>query len=197
MSGSPERVYCLPSSALPEPREEVLPLPDELYRRLGREGEFRLRDEVETDESWRQIIPYAVVTSGGRVLLVERLRGGSETRLHARLSIGLGGHINPVDGDADRDVVEGGLMRELAEELHIGGYRAEPVGLIHSAEGAVSRVHTGVLLLVRAAEPPRVRERHKLAGRMATWEEVEAASERLEGWSRLALRHLRARHAVS
>lgn len=196
MTAAPERVYCLPAAALPRPRETVLPLDDALYRRLATEGEYRLRDEVETDEAWRQIIPYAVVTEGPRVLLVERLRSGSEARLHAKWSIGLGGHINPGDLGGARDVIEAGLARELAEELELGAYRTEPLGLIHSAEGAVSRVHTGVLLRVRTETPPRVRERHKLAGGMAAWDEVAAAYERLEGWSRLAVDHLRAGRAA-
>jgi predicted NUDIX family phosphoesterase len=191
-----EHVYCVPAASLPKPQGEVLPLGRELYARLLVGGAFRPRAEAEADESWRQIIPYAAVAQGGKVLLVERLAGGSESRLHKELSIGLGGHINPEDmglenmGNA-RDLIEAALNRELREELEIGAFFAEAVGLIHRSETPVERVHTGVLYRVRSAGPVRVRETTKLAGHMVLPEELEGLFERLEGWSQVAWRFLR------
>ena len=94
----PEEVFCLPTAQLPEPSPHVLPLDETLYHFITKEGEFRVRSRVETNERFRQIIPYAVLEQESHIFLVERLKAGSEARLHNRLSIGLGGHINPVDG---------------------------------------------------------------------------------------------------
>ncbi len=185
-----ERVYCLASSRLPEPSPEVLPLTPELFRLIATQGEFRLRAEVEEDEAYRQIIPYAVVEQSGQVLLVERLRAGSEARLHAKLSIGLGGHINPEDLGGARDPVEAALARELREELEIGAFFAEAVGLIHRDESSVERVHTCVLYHVRTPGRTGVRETKKLRGRLATPEEIIRQRDRLELWSQAALRFL-------
>ncbi len=188
-----EEVFCLKAAHLPEPSPDVLPLNRSLYRRIAEQGEFRARDAAETDETYRQIIPYAVLYQEGRVLLVERLKAGSEARLHNRLSIGLGGHINPIDHANARDPIEGALTRELREELHMEAFFAEAVGLIHRAETAVERVHTGILYRVKTPaerEEVSVRETHKLAGGFVTWEEVEKVEERLELWSQAAFRFL-------
>jgi predicted NUDIX family phosphoesterase len=181
-----ELVYCVRTKDLPLPQEAVLPLDKAEYDRLLKVGEFRLRDEVEVDPQWRQIIPYAVVTRWDQVLLVERLRAGSEARLHDQLSIGLGGHINPSDHPNARDLFEGGLARELREELYIGAYFSKALGLIHSDEGPVSQVHTGLLYRIRTLGDVRVRETKKLAGRLVGSDVVGNQLGRLEGWSRLA-----------
>ena len=182
----PELVYCVAATELAKPREAVIPLDETEYNRLLEVGEFRIRDEVEEDPYWRQIIPYAVVTRQDRILLVERLRAGTETRLHDRLSIGLGGHINPSNHPNARDLFEGGLIRELQEELYIGAYCSKVLGLIHSSEGSVSLVHTGLLYRVHTFEDVRVRETEKLGGQLVEWNTVRKQQKRLEGWSRLA-----------
>ncbi len=188
----PEEVFCLPADRLPEPSPDVLPLDEALYELIAEKGEFRARDSVETDETYRQIIPYAVLLQENRIFLVERLKAGSEARLHNRLSLGLGGHINPIDHANARDPIEGALARELREELHIGAFFAEAVGLIHRAETVVERVHTGILYRARIPNEGEVavRETHKLAGGFVKWQEVEEVEERLELWSQAAFRFL-------
>lgn len=181
-----ELVYCVATAELTDPQEVVIPLQRDEYDRLLEIGEFRQRDEVEEDPSWRQIIPYAVVTRRDQILLVERLRAGRESRLHDQLSIGLGGHINPSNHPNARDIFEGGLIRELQEELYIGAYCSTVMGLIHSNEGSVNLVHTGLLYWIRTFEDVRVRETQKLDGKLVRWDEVGKVREQLEGWSRLA-----------
>ena len=162
--------------------------------------------------SWRQIIPYAVIQCEGQVLLVERLKAGSESRLHNKMSIGMGGHINPQDHLADhqktapqkttpqktaqkkttseQDVLEAALVRELREELVIGGFVFDAKALIHRSENAVEQVHTGLLYLVTVPEPVAVRETHKLAGHFVPFADVGTHFERLEGWSQAAYQFL-------
>ena len=196
----PEEVFCLPTAQLPEPSPHVLPLDETLYRFIAHKGEFKVRSEVETDERFRQIIPYAVLEQEGHIFLVERLRAGSEARLHNLLSIGLGGHINPVDGSViganARDPIEGALTRELREELAIKAFFAEAVGLIHRDETPVERVHTGILYRVKTPGEVKVRETDKLAGGFVPWQEVEEVEDRLELWSQAAMRFLRKTETV-
>ena len=185
-----EHVYCLSTDALPEPQGEVLPLSKELYKRLATEGRFLPRAEVEEDPRWRQIIPYAVLERLETLFLVRRLGAGAETRLHDRFSIGIGGHINPFDHANARDPLEGALARELREELHIRAFFAQAVGLIHTSETLVDRVHTGVLYHVRSRGEVTVRETHKLSGGFVPWSEVAEKMVKLEGWSQAAFRFL-------
>ncbi len=194
-----EQVYCVPAERLPSPQPEALALTDDLYQLLVREGQFLTRDDVEEDPTWRQIIPYAVIQCEGQVLLVERLKAGSESRLHNKMSIGMGGHINPQDHLEDnqktapeQDVLEAALVRELREELVIGGFAFEAKALIHRSENAVEQVHTGLLYLVTVPEPVDVRETHKLAGHFVPLAEVGTHVERLEGWSQAAYQFLQA-----
>ncbi len=186
----PEQVYCIPTNLLPEPSQGTLPLSLELYTLLATQGSYRSRDQAETDPTWRQIIPYAVVMKEDKVLLVERLKAGTESRLHNLYSLGIGGHINPVDHVNARGIIEGGLIRELREELELGAFSAEAVALIHRADNEVSRVHTGVLYKVQVVGEVKIQETHKLAGEFVTWAEVGERFEKLEGWSQAAYEFL-------
>jgi len=150
---------------------------------------FALRDRVEEDASLKQIIPYVVLRHDDRIFLVERTRGGSEARLRDKLSIGLGGHINPSDGDRAADRVTAGMERELTEEVALPpGWCAKPIGLLNDDIEAVGRVHFGLVYVADLPSPDvRIRETSKLAGAFATREEVRAAYPRLESWSRFVV----------
>ena len=56
-------------------------------------GSFVERPAAETDPSYKQIIPYAVVSHSGSYFLLKRKSAQSEQRLHNKLSIGIGGHV--------------------------------------------------------------------------------------------------------
>ena len=184
-----ELIYCLAAKQLPTPNKnaKVLPLTKELYKFIATEGTFLPRDNVEEDENYRQIIPYAVIVQEDKVFLVERLKKGNETRLHNFLSIGIGGHINDENHSNAQDIIEGGLAKELQEELHIGVYVAEAIGLLHDNASPVSRVHTGVLYKVKSAGEVSVKETNKLMGKFTSWQQVTKQYDALEGWSRAAL----------
>ncbi|HKV44026.1 MAG TPA: hypothetical protein VJT32_05035 [bacterium] len=146
---------------------------------------FAPRARVEDDPSLKQIIPYVVLRHRETIFLVRRTRGGSEARLREKLSVGLGGHINPEDvGDAV-DPVEAGMRRELAEEVEVpAGWQARPVGVINDDIEPVGRVHFGLVYVADLPAPDvRVRETTKLAGAFAALHEIRAAYDRLETWS--------------
>jgi len=150
---------------------------------------FAPRARVEDDPSLKQIIPYVVLRYQDRIFLVRRTRAGSEERLREKLSVGLGGHINPEDVADAADPVDAGMRRELAEEVDVpAGWRARPVGVINDDLEAVGRVHFGLVYLADLPTADvRVRERSKLAGAFATLDEVRAAYDRLETWSQFVV----------
>ena len=83
--------------------------------RIEANGFFVERAYAERTPTLKQVIPYTVVVSGdGGVFLTKRLPQGGESRLVGKLSIGIGGHINPVDHG---DIIAEGTARELEEEL--------------------------------------------------------------------------------
>lgn len=153
-------------------------------------GTFMDRPLAEESPAFKQLIPYVVVRDGARTFLMERTDAGGDARLHRKASIGVGGHLNPVDDGPDP--LSAGLRREWAEELDADW---EPVfrlvGLLNDDSNAVGSVHLGVVFTVEAAgRPIAVREHDKLTARMADADELLAARERMETWSRLVADHL-------
>lgn len=156
---------------------------------VAREGCFRSRAEMERDRSWKQVIPYLVLRDGPRYFLMRRTRAGGDERLHDRWSIGVGGHLNPGDGD-----LAGGLRREWAEEIRS---EFEPefrlVGLLNDDTTEVGSVHVGAVYVADAAgRAVSIRETDKLSGAFASRAEVAAVRDRLETWSALVFDHLEA-----
>ena len=153
-------------------------------------GQFLDRPLAEEDPAFKQLIPYVVVRDGELVYLMERTAAGGDPRLHGKASIGVGGHLNPVD--EGEDALADGLRREWSEEL-VADW--EPtfrlIGLLNDDSNPVGSVHLGVVFEVDAAgRGVDVREHEKLTGRFATHAEVRAAWDRMETWSRLVADHL-------
>jgi predicted NUDIX family phosphoesterase len=150
-------------------------------------GEFRPRTQMEVDRSWKQVIPYLVLRDGPRYFLMRRTRAGSDARLHDRWSIGVGGHLNPGDGD-----LAGGLRREWREEVTAD---FEPeftlIGLLNDDTTEVGSVHVGAVYVADAGgRDVAIRETEKLAGAFADAAEVAAVVEWMESWSALVFAHL-------
>ena len=157
---------------------------------LSADGSFMERPLAEESPDFKQLIPYVVVRDGERTFLMERTDAGGDARLHGKASIGVGGHLNPVDGG--EDPLTDGLRREWAEEL-VADWEPEfrLVGLLNDDSNPVGSVHLGVVFEVDAAgRSVEVREHEKLTGRFATQAEVHAAWDRMETWSRLVASHL-------
>lgn len=187
----PERVLVLPRAQVPggcdfrgirEADADALAV---LRHAVATHGRYFDRPLAEDDPSHKQLIPYVVVRDGSGVFLMERTDAGGDARLHGKASIGVGGHLNPVD--EGEDALMAGLRREWAEELEADW---EPdfrlVGLLNDDSNPVGAVHLGVVFTVDAGgRAVGVRERDKLIGAFVHAREVDAAWDRLETWSQL------------
>ena len=162
----------------------------EALETVRREGRFVRRGDAEEDPTLKQVIPYLVLRDGDAWFLMRRTRAGGDARLHDLWSIGVGGHLNPGDGD-----VAGGLRREWAEEIDAAFEpEFEPVGLLNDDTTAVGAVHVGFVYVADAAgRPVAIRETDKLAGAFASTAEVAAVRDAMETWSQLAFDALAAR----
>ena len=143
---------------------------------VQRSGFFVERSKAELNPDWKQVIPYNIVVSGSQVLLLKRTKAGGEARLHHKLSIGVGGHLNPEDLDEStpsRNPIPRGTERELAEELALdGSFELEPVGLINDDANPVGAVHVGLVQLVRLQGTVEIRETQVLEGRLTGADEL-------------------------
>ena len=85
---------------------------------------FMDRSAAEDDPSHKQLIAYCIFRCGERILHYTRGKAGGESRLHAKISVGVGGHINPIDtgeGRTGPTAYHAAVAREIAEELEIDG----------------------------------------------------------------------------
>ncbi|AJC23838.1 hypothetical protein IGX41_07070 [Bacillus velezensis] len=149
------------------------------------------RGDAEEDPRFKQPIPYVVIRRDDEVFVYERLAGGGESRLHNKLSLGFGGHMNPMEGTASfTEVLKQNTDRELAEELYIREEDKQNIvtlGLINDDENDVGKVHIGILsaLQLASAAQVEVKEKDQIAGRWMKLSELkeENVYQRLEAWS--------------
>jgi predicted NUDIX family phosphoesterase len=146
---------------------------------------FRPRREVETDPAFKQIIPYLVLRCGGAVFHYRRGGAGTESRLAALRSVGIGGHVS--DASA-ADPYRAGMLRELSEEVEIGRHAERLVGFINDDGTAVGSVHLGVVHLFELEAPAvRVRDAALSGGGFAPPAELLARRAEFETWSQFVL----------
>ena len=152
---------------------------------------FKARNTVEKDFTLKQIIPYVVVQCGDRFLSIQRTTKQTESRLHNKYSVGVGGHINNTD-TASGSVIEAGMRRELNEEISIPGEMScDLVGIINDDSTEVARVHTGFVFLLKTSSPDfQVMEIDHHQAQWRTTKELIALGDQLESWSQLVLEHI-------
>lgn len=151
---------------------------------------FLPRGAAEDDPTHKQLIPYLVLHHGHRVLCYTRGKAGGEARLHAKMSIGIGGHINDGDTHAahfDEAAYFRAVERELHEELEIpGAYRQRIAALLNDDSNDVGRVHLGVVHLIEVDSPDiRPREDAIRDLRFLEVAELRPLRDRLESWSQI------------
>jgi len=150
---------------------------------------FMPRSAAEEDPSYKQLIPYCVFTCNGHVFQYTRGSGVGESRLKAKRSIGVGGHISKEDAAGGQDPYQTGLARELEEEVEFPS--EEIVGMINDDETPVGQVHLGVVHLFRLKEPKvHPREPSMTDVGFVTPAELARERDRLETWSQICLSHL-------
>jgi predicted NUDIX family phosphoesterase len=130
-----EKVLCIPAHMSYE----------DIERFVDVESLYISREEAETDDNYRQIIPYCIFFNNDsqRFLIYKRTKIGKETRLRDKYSIGVGGHVNPSDGFG-WEAVNNAMRREAQEELGVIPRKTLGDIYIELNETAVDRVHLGV-----------------------------------------------------
>lgn len=165
--------------------------------------EFRPRSQVEDDPTFKQLIPYVILEAevDGKTMIFQytRGKGQGEARLHAKRSVGIGGHISREDVGDGADFYRTGMQRELTEEVDLQtGYQEELVGFIYDDASAVGRVHVGVVHRLRLESPHvRAREEDIADSGFRDVEELRRDLDRFETWSQLCLQNLYATTNVS
>ena len=122
----------------------------EVLKRIIQYGLFRKRSELEEDPSFKQIIPYAIISNKESFYLFKRTSQQTEKRLHNKFSLGVGGHMNPGNTKESKEqYLIDELKRELFEEVKLLNAclieDIEFIGFINDDTIPVGRVHIGLL----------------------------------------------------
>ena len=154
---------------------------------------YLARPEAEEDPSYKQLIPYCVFRCGDDAFFYTRGNQQGEKRLHAKRSIGVGGHICTLDRNGTQEPYLAGMERELEEEIEIeSGYAEQLVGLINDDETEVGKVHLGVLHIFELDEPKvRPLEESMIETGFAPITDLLRDIDQFETWSQIALEYLR------
>jgi predicted NUDIX family phosphoesterase len=160
---------------------------------------FLGRAAAETDPTHKQIIPYALLACGDRVLYYVRGKKAGEQRLVAKGSIGIGGHMNDEDDSLLAWVPEraeksyrAAVEREVNEEVEIATpFEDRIVALLNDDTTEVGRVHLGVVHVFQLEES-KVQKREAMITNLAflTKSELLERRESLETWSQICVDHL-------
>jgi predicted NUDIX family phosphoesterase len=191
--------------------EKVLVIPTERFRSAGyfngfRQSDpsyraaildslafqFRPRFEVETDPEYKQLIPYIVLKHGGDLFHYRRGSAGTEKRLQALRSVGIGGHISEDDARGGDDPYHTGMIRELFEEVEIDCEWTEQfLGFINDDSIPVGRVHLGVVHLFELSRALVNSKEAALADSgFANIQSLIDQKEQFETWSQFVLGEL-------
>ena len=150
----------------------------------------------ETDESLVQLLPYLTLTHEDRhtgdnfVFVYSRGGGGGESRLHGKLSLGIGGHVeNYTPGQDLWPALIEDACREFEEEV---GYNYPTCGpefthMIYDPTNPVGRVHLGLHCFVEVPTMKFEAEQGVIEnGEWMPWRKVVSQDilSRLEPWSK-------------
>ena len=164
---------------------------------------FMPRSQAEVDPSFKQIIPYVIMACDGKYISYVRGTRAGERRLVGNRSIGIGGHINPVDNEIplfdtpfyNKKMYTIAVEREVAEEVSVEanhtGSTDSIVALLNDDSNEVGSVHLGIVHYW-ILDAPKVSKREQMITQMAFMSpaELQEVRDTLETWSQLCLDNL-------
>jgi len=166
------------------------------------------RKPAETNPKLKQLIPYSIIAWNSLkwesnpsdkdkaydvyYFVYQRTNKSGETRLHNLYSLGVGGHINPCDGEP-KNCYEAAFMRELKEEIDLSeGFTQQKIGLIYDDSNEVGKVHFGVVHKIDIYPNVTFKFNDPSLDKGEFWstDKVKANVELFENWSKLIVENL-------
>lgn len=161
--------------------------------------EFLPRSIMETDPTYKQIIPYLVFKHNDTYFLMQRRSDSSETRLRNKLTLGIGGHIRQEDMSLLRQGFEGQAsnslfawaLREFHEEVdYAGTLNVKPLGILNDDSDDVGKVHIGFVLLLEGDSSNITIKSELKSGTLVPLSECVAQHASMESWSQFVVNFL-------
>ena len=124
---------------------------DYYYKLLCEKSQFRKRQDLEDDTSYKQIIPQVILEHDNTYFL-HRQVSANEKRLNSFCPLPLGGHVEQFDQNKKNDIIQTALLRELHEEVNLKSKIIDKkfIGLVYlEDENPVNHVHVGLLYIFK------------------------------------------------
>ena len=156
---------------------------------------FMPRPQAEADPTHKQLIPYVIMANDGKYLSYVRGKRAGETRLVGNRSIGIGGHINPIDNEVPlfdidfRQMYLTAVEREVSEEISIEANHTDSiVALLNDDSNEVGQVHLGIVHYWKL-DSDTVTRREQMITQMAFFslDELIQLKDTMETWSSLCV----------
>ena len=160
--------------------------------------EFHPRSIMETDETYKQIIPYLVFEHNNQFFLMQRKADASEIRLQNKYSLGIGGHIRKEDihnsanaGKTGYNTIFNWAKREFYEEVNYdGNLEIEPLGILNDDSNDVGRVHIGFVFLLHGSSNKISIKSELKSGLLLPLNACTQFKGLMEQWSKLVLEYI-------
>lgn len=192
-----ELVFAIPTDRLwkllPYTKMGLIKGNRDVLDRIVQNGMFRKRSLLEEDTSFKQLIPYAIISNKGSFYLFRRISGQREKRLINQLHLGVGGHMNPgAPGGSNIQYLVSELKRELFEEVKLLNgciiVDIEFIGFINDDTIPVSKVHLGLLYIIHVSNKHVIiNEKDKMKAEWIDKNEISEYYEEMETWTKIAV----------
>jgi len=200
-----EIVFAFPTDGLwkliPYKKKGLIKGNSEVLKTIVQNGLFRKRSELEEDPSFKQIIPYAIISNkepersgvpqSQSFYLFRRTSKQTEKRLHNKFSLGVGGHMNPNDSmESKEQYLIDELKRELYEEVKLlNGCLIEDIefiGFINDDTISVGDVHIGLLYNIHVSNKEvYINETDKMTADWIDKSNLAEFYEGMETWTKI------------
>ena len=163
----------------------------EVLKKIVQNGLFLKRSELEEEPSFKQIIPYAIISNKESFFLFRRTSRQTEKRLHNKFSLGVGGHMNPNPSmESKEQYLIDELKRELFEEVKLlNGCLIEAIefiGFINDDTIPVGRVHIGLLYNIHVSNKEvYINETDKMTADWIDKSNLAEFYEGMETWTKI------------
>jgi predicted NUDIX family phosphoesterase len=196
---SDELVFAIPTEErwglITYKKQGLINSDGDVLNRIVNNSLFLKRNELEEDPSYKQIIPYAIISCKDSFYLFKRTSGQTEKRLHNKFSLGVGGHMNPGNPEeSEGQYLINELKRELFEEVRLlNGCSIENIdfiGFLNDDTIPVGNYHIGLFYNIHISNKEVIiNEPYKMT---AAWIDKPRLAEFYDGmetWTKIIFDH--------
>jgi len=155
---------------------------------IKKEGEFKRRGDMEGNPTYQQVIPYMIFSFEDKFFAYKYIKNAGEKRLvNNNYQLGVGGHMNPIDGKKG-NILDFGMMREWNEEVDFKGkiISKKLVGIVKDETTSVEEDHVGLVYhFVGDSTDIKIKETDKMEGMLIDLKDLSADRTSSSPWMRI------------